>query len=242
MPTGYCTVEDIRRALRDADLPGDASQDRDIVIDAITGQTEWLNETTHRHWYEPAGISEDTDGLIPTATKTHTNEAIDIPSSPHAQHDQLIRAGQSRRPIQTSGPYTQVKLTRRDVTQLSALEVRQRDGGFTDWVADSDYTSGPGNDYYLQVDDSGGFTDLFIDTRSLPRLDHYGDALRVTYDWGIEGLPRTVRRAVALRAAAQLLLDDAAALGIPENASFVAAESKVQAMERQAEELLEVHQ
>jgi hypothetical protein len=78
MPTGYCTVEDVRRALRRASLPGDVSQDRDIAIDAIASQTRWLEEATKRHWYVPGGIGEDTDDLVPTGPKTRDDE-YDLP-------------------------------------------------------------------------------------------------------------------------------------------------------------------
>lgn len=78
MPTGYCTVEDVRRALRRADLPGDAAQDRDIVIDAIASRTEWLEKELSRHWYVSGGIDEDADDLVPTAPKTRDDEH-DIP-------------------------------------------------------------------------------------------------------------------------------------------------------------------
>lgn len=77
----------------------------------------------------------------------------------------------------------------------------------------------------------------------IPRLANYDHAVRVTYDYGRSELPQTVRRAVAMKTAAELLApDDEAALGIPENANLVAVESKVQALERQAEEKLEAYQ
>lgn len=79
MVTGYCTVEDVRRALQKAGLPGDVSQDRDIAIDAIVAQTEWLEKKTDRHWYVPGGIPEDTDDLIPTTANTRDDEH-DIPT------------------------------------------------------------------------------------------------------------------------------------------------------------------
>jgi hypothetical protein len=73
-------------------------------------------------------------------------------------------------------------------------------------------------------------------------MSHYNNAVRVTYDYGLDSIPQTLRRAVAMRAAAQLLApDDDAALGIPDNGNLVAQESKVRALERQANELLETY-
>ena len=260
---GYCTVDDLRRALRDADLPGDAAQDREIAIDAITGQTEWLQETTHRHWYEPNGLDEDTDNIIPTSPLTHNEDEQDIPtraflttaeddrssyypptwidSDPNDDPEPDYGEMDGLSPQQHRGPFTRVSLFRRDVSSLSELLVLSSTG-YEDWVASNEYTEGRTGDYYLHVDDSHGLSQLYLNTESLDsKLKNYAGAVVATYDYGLEGLTTTVRRAVAMRAAAQLLTDDEAALGIPENASMVSAESKVQTLERQAEELLEVH-
>jgi len=75
MPTGYCTTDDVRRALRQADLPGDAAQDVQIVTDAIAAQTEWFEKTYKRHWYDPDAGSN----LLPTEPKTRDDEH-DLPT------------------------------------------------------------------------------------------------------------------------------------------------------------------
>ncbi|WP_254768230.1 hypothetical protein [Salinilacihabitans rarus] len=235
---GYCTVEDLRRALRAADLPGDAAQDREIAIDAITAQTEWLQEETNRHWYEPTGLDEDTDGLIPTAPLVHESDEQDISTGT------IMFADEEITPSTRIGSYTPVSLFRRDVTQLTELLVLNNAGGFDDWVASSDHTEGRGEDYFLQVDDADGWTTLYLDTESLDDEDvtDYRNAVVATYEYGIEGTTKTVRRAVAMKAAAQLLTDDETALGIPDNGNLVPAESKLKALERQAEELLGIHE
>ena len=106
MATGYCTTEDLRRALRSKNLPGDVAQDPKIAIDAIAGQTEWLEKRTDRHWYVPGGIPGDTAGLFPTTANTRDDEH-DIPThagfvhgdSEHDHHrlrensDALLEAG-----------------------------------------------------------------------------------------------------------------------------------------------------
>lgn len=255
---GYCTVDDVRRALRSKDLPGDAAQDTQIVVDAITSQTEWLHETTSRHWYEPTGLDEDTQGIIPTEPRTHTEDEQDVPTRAYLTTEAERRSGSffspghrptssdvgdGLQPREFGGDYTRVTLFRRDVQSLTELLVRNGDGGYDDWVSNTDFVEGRGEDYYLHTDDSDGLTRVYlnIDTLDVDNIENWSTAVVATYDWGIDGITRTVRRAVAMRAAAQLLTDDEAALGIPENASMVSAESKVQAMERQAEELLEVH-
>lgn len=241
MPTGYCTIDDVRRALREKDLPGDAAQDSTIVVDAITGQTEWLRSTTGTHFYVAGGIGEDNDDLVPTAARSHGPESLDIPSTPHPQHSTMRSASRDRYPHRTHGPYCRLPLGKRDVDSLQTLEVRDPGGGWTDWVADSSKTAG--DDYELFVDPGGTPSQSYVHVRaaSLPPLQHFDGAVRATYDYGTSELPRTVRRAVGMQAAAQLLTDDEAALGIPDSGQMVNAESKVQTMERQAEELLEAY-
>jgi len=82
MAEGYCTLEDVRRALRKANLPGDVSQDKQIAVDAIVSLTEWLNKEYKRHWYAETNddiLSEATDVTIPQSVKTRDDEH-DIPT------------------------------------------------------------------------------------------------------------------------------------------------------------------
>jgi len=51
MAEGWCTLEDVRRALRKAGLPGDIDQDKRIAVDAIVAQTEPLEKRLSRYWY-----------------------------------------------------------------------------------------------------------------------------------------------------------------------------------------------
>ncbi|MFC7044295.1 hypothetical protein ACFQH6_20745 [Halobacteriaceae archaeon GCM10025711] len=258
---GYCTVEDLRRALRKAGLPGDAAQDRDIALDAITSQTEWLQEQTHRHWYEPNGIAEDTDDIIPTSPLTHNEDEQDIPTrafltttetdrssyypptwvdyDPDDEDEPEYEEMDGLTPQQHRGPFTRVTLFRRDVSSISELLVLSTTG-YEDWVANADYTEGRTGDYYLHVDDSTGLTRLYLNTDSLdPDLESYAGAVVATYDYGIEGLSDTVRRAVALKAGSDLA--EEAAVRIPENATLYNVETKAEEMERKAMDLLEIH-
>jgi len=78
MPQAYCTLEDVRRALRKASLPGDIGQDKQIAVDAITAQSKWLERTYKRHWYAPTGAS--------ILDEAYT---VDIPTEPLSRDDEL---------------------------------------------------------------------------------------------------------------------------------------------------------
>lgn len=248
MVTGYCTVDDVRRALQETVSEFDSGawgeDTNQVVVDAITAQTEWLEKTTKRHWYEPDGIQEDDHDLIPTGPKTRDDE-YDIPTGA------TIVSGEVPAPKTAQGDYAKIELARRDAESVSELLVRTGDGSFEDWT--STYSGGTwpealGDDYYLRVN-NGGWSRLYIDTTNLLVededdeyvLDSFANAVYLSFEYGHEGIPQNVRRAVAFRAGAELLMDDQANLGIPENSQLVSTESKKQAMESKAEELLEVY-
>lgn len=238
MSKGYCTTEDVRRVLQNAEFSGALAEDANQAVkDAITAQSEWLQETTNRHWYEPGG-----DALVYDEPLDHT-ETLDVPSSPHADHTQMFHGGgpnrQPRYPKRFGGPYTRVRLTRRDVTDVTELLVRDSSGDVTDWTDEKD--EGRGEDYYLQVASDTGFTRLYLHTGALPRLRDYSAAVTPTYEYGIDGVSDTVRRAVAMRAAAEVVIDDELQTLITDAGQLVNVETKAQQWERQAEELLEVH-
>jgi len=243
MPTGYCTVPDVRRALQEVGFTA-ALEDgnNQAVVNKIAAQTEWLRSQTSRHWYEPDGVDEDTHNLIPTSPRDHGPEEADIPSTPHPQHSTMFVEGRGRYPYRTNGPFTRIRLGKHYVDTITALEVRDSSGSYTDWTADSSKTEG--EDWRLYVEPGSTSSPSYLDLRvsSLPPLRYYSSAVRVTYDYGADSVPQTVREAVAMRTAAQLLApDDEANLGIPENANLQSVETKVQALERQAEELLETY-
>lgn len=241
MPTGYCTVDDVRRTLQETGFSGALGEDSNqAVVNKIASQTQWLRSKTSRHWYEPDGVTGDSQNLVPTAPRTHGPEEGDIPSTPHPQHSTLFDADRGRYPLRMVGPYTRVRLDKHYVDSLTKLEVRDAGGSYTDWIADN--TKEEGEDYRLYVEPGTTSSPSYIDLRvsSLPALRHYDGAVRVTYDYGAEGLSGTIREAVAMKTAAELLApDDEANLGIPENANLQTIETKVQALERQAEEKLE---
>jgi hypothetical protein len=103
-----------------------------------------------------------------------------------------------------------------------------------------------GDDYYLRVN-NGGWSRLYLDTENLLEededdeyvLDSFANAVYLTWEYGHEGIPQTVRRAVAFRAASDFV--EEAAMQIPENAEVYGVESLAEQYERKAEELLEVY-
>jgi hypothetical protein len=105
--TGYCTLEDLRRALREASLPGDISQDKQLAVDAITAQTEWLEKKLKRHWYEPGGIDEATEIDIPTEPKSRDDE-YDIPTA-----SAFVVDDDGPAPKTSQGSYAKIRLARR---------------------------------------------------------------------------------------------------------------------------------
>lgn len=243
MPEGYCTVDDVRIALQEAELTGSlAAGENEAVIKAIAAESEEIEKSLRRHWYVPGGVADDPDDLIPTAPLTRDDEES-IPTGV------TVVDGTTPKPKTWQGSYTRIILARREATAINELRVRTPDG-YVDWVADPDYDGGTwpgalGEDYYLRED--SGISKLYLDTDNLldadgePLIDGYANAVYVEFDYGEPELPENVRRAVAFRAAAQLLIDDDSALGIPDNGQLVNPETKKQAMEAKADELLDVY-
>ena len=240
MPTGYCTIDDVRWAMDKSDLTGSLGADNnEAVVRAIAAQTEWVNRTIKRHWYLPNGLDEDDRGLIPAEPRTRDDEESIPTGGAHLVGDPVT-------PKTWQGSYTRVTLARREASAINKLLIRTPDG-YEDWVSSNEYSGGPwpdglGEDYFLRTD--SGISQVYIDTENLldedgePLIDGYANAVYVEFDYGEAELPQNVRRAVAFRAAAELLLDDDSALGIPDNGQLVNPESKKQAMQSKAEELL----
>lgn len=238
MTRGYCSVDDVRRVLRKRDLPGDAAQEPAIVEDAITGRSEWLEKSTKRHWYDPSAADSD---LIPNAPRTRSDEepiptpaaeSIDGVAAPRISHE----VGDRR--------YARVRLARRHAQTLLSLEVLD-DTGYTDWVSDSGYSAGRGEDYYLQVNNSGvselylDVTNLYNETEDEWLLDRWANALYLEFEFGDDVLPDTVRRGVAHLAAAELAED--AVVEIPANAEVYNVATLADELTERGKELLEVY-
>lgn len=246
---GYCTVEDVRQALQEADSRfGDRGAfDSAFVKAAILAESERIQETTNRHWYAPDGLETDDgdDPIAATEPLTHDHDEQDIPAGPHSDHVQRFRSrrssGATRQPQRFGGPYTRVMLQRRDVRELTELLIRQQTGSVTDWVGRSDRDAGRGEDYYLQVDDATGITHLYLHTGSLPALSDYEQAVVASYEYGVDEVPTTVRQATASFAGAHLLRDDESAIGIPDDGQLVNIDTKADKLQQRGERLLDIH-
>ncbi|SIS00342.1 hypothetical protein SAMN05421858_5118 [Haladaptatus litoreus] len=281
MATGYCTHDDVRRALREASLPGDAQQDPQILTDAIVSQTEWFDETYGYHWYESGGLAEDDEGIIPTGPNTRDDEE-DIPTHGGFVHgasefdryryrrnsDALLESGplhdRRRRhdrhkkeeirlsfgdlhyPTDDSVPaYCRITLARAYVDSLNQLLVVNEDGGFDDWVASDDYEGGVGiehrgKDYWVRIN-SLGVSDMYLNVHSMDDdLASFSDAVYVDFDFGKEGIPHNVRRAIANRAGSDMV--EEAAIQIPDNSRLSNIDTKAEVMREKADELLEIYE
>ncbi|OYR53591.1 hypothetical protein DJ73_07215 [Halorubrum sp. Ea1] len=280
---GYCTLEDVRRALRKADLPGDVGQDEQIAVDAILAETEPLEKTLKRHWFEPDGISEASAVTIPTAPKSRDDEH-DIQTQAGMVHgaserdryryrensDALLESDprsdrwrkdrrEPKREIRIAfGPnealeppvdetipaYTRLTLNRKDVKAVNTLSVVTAEGAFEDWVASEEYSGGVGNqhrgeDYWVRVN-NGGVSELYLDVHAMDDdLASLSNAVYIDLDYGHSGIPRNVRRAVALRVGAELV--EEAVVEIPQNATIYGVETKADEMRSKADDLLSVY-
>jgi len=236
---GYCTLEDVRRALREAGLPGDVQQDKRIAVDAITAETEPLERSISRHFYEPTGIDEASEVEIPTGPKTR-NDEMSIPTG--GAH----LSGEPFTPKTWQESYTRLELERNYAKQINKLLVQGSDGSYTDWVASDEYSGGQwpdaiGEDYYLRIN-NGGISHLYIDSHNFldedgePIIDSFANVVYVAFDYGHEGIPSAIRRAVALRAGADLV--EEAVIEIPQNATVYDIDTKAEQMREKANELL----
>lgn len=239
MPVAYCEEADVRKALQENSLSGSIGSE--FVKDEIHGVSKWLANATNSHWYDSTGSGT----LIDNSIRTASNVTLDVPSSPHAQPRNIISSRRDvQYPVTKAGRYAELPLPHLHVDSITKLEVRQRDGDVTDWVADSDKTEGRGDEYYLQTrgQNSYGRSYLYLDAKSMgPRVD-YGSLLTLKYDYGMDSDNeewRDVRRGVALLAAAQLTVDDDVLTSIPDNGQLIGVDSKAQRSIDQAMRLLD---
>lgn len=173
---GYCTVDDVRRAMVATTDKFDGTpwgdNNSQVVLDAITGLTEWLQKGTKRHWYESAGLSEDDEGIVAGSVESRDDEHS-LPT--HGGYVFGSYTGVSARWTTESGTafknetrdadpkeqirlstgdvdedadddppaYTRIRLERKDVSAVNTLNVVNESGGYDDWT--STKTGGVGN-------------------------------------------------------------------------------------------------
>lgn len=228
--TGFCETEDVRLALQESSSSfGSGPLSTSIVEDAIEGASDWFARATNGHWYDSTGTASD---LIDTGVASATNVRLDVPSSPHRQDRAIMSDQQGKRyPTTIDGPYARVLLPHLHVTELTTLDVRDRGGDVTDWVADSNFVSGRGEDYYIQRrgQDSYGRTYLHIRASAIgPRTD-FGGILTLDYDYGLDYDSEAwddVRRGIANLAAADVVDDDDVLTQIPNNGQLVGLDTQ----------------
>ena len=272
MATGYCTTEDVRRVFQDKSLTSALSADnKQIAVDAITAQTQWIQRETHKHWYESGGISEDNENIVATGVKTRDDEhslptrAGYVPGAYEDSSDAVTSTtgtvfSSSRDPDpkeqlrisfgdlsdDTIPTYTRIRLNRKDVDAINELHVANETGGFDDWVADSAYTGGVGDsnrgdDYWVRTNNRG-VAELYLNVHSMADdIVSLTNAVYVDFDYGDDSLPADVRRGVALIAAAELVTDDEFQSTVPDNGQLVNVETKAERWERQGRDKLEQH-
>lgn len=238
----YCEVEDVKEALQEADTNidgGSGPLQTDYVEAAIFGASRWLRTTATAHWYDSNAAASD---LISSSAATTAGRTLSVPSSPHPPRGQLRHTNKTRGPMQYpqthAGPYCKVTLPVNQVESIDALNVRDHGGEETDWVADSGFVEGRGEDYYLDTDGGArGRSYLYIHAGSLGPHTHFSDVLRVdlSYGRGWDSTPwDDVRRGVAALAAAQLVTDDDVLTQIPDSGQLIGVETQAQRLVNQA--------
>lgn len=236
---GYCTVQDVARILGEPFPIQGTDPSAGAIAAAIRGQGDWLRRATRRHFYDPEYDSTGDDGMVdlPTTPQTVTDQAYDIPSSPHAGHTQLATNEQVRYPRHHRGTYARVQLTHRRVTTIDTLRVRSRQA-YDDWTAASDRSEGRTNDYYISTDDQTGRSKLFVDSRSITPLPDYNEAVVADYSYGLDRIPDSIGRAVAFKAASELVLDKDSTITIPDSQGPVDIQTASEQFDKQANKLL----
>jgi len=226
MPVAYAEEADVKEALQEESLSGPTGSS--YVQPAIEGASEWFKRATNGHFYDGSGSGT----LIGDSAESVTEVRVDVPSSPHRQDRQLVSSLSGvRYPRTQDGPFARCRLPHLYVTTLNKLEVRDRGGDVTDWVADSSYTSGRDADYYLQQrgQDSYGRTYLYVNAGSIgPRINH-AELLTVDYDFGLDSQTEAwddVRRGIASLAAAELVADDSVLAQLPESGQLVGVDTQ----------------
>jgi hypothetical protein len=223
----FCEEDDVRKTLQEANLSGPTGSE--MVEPAIQSVSDWFARRTNGHWYDSGGSTT----LVDTSAASAANVRLDVPNSPHPQRGQVPRDDDRRYPVTHNGPYARIPLPHPYVQTVTKLEVRQRDGSVSDWVADSSIAEGRGEDYYIEArgQQSYGRTYLYINANSLsPRYDYSG-LLTLAYDYGLDADDtawQDVRRGVAALAAAEVIDDDSVLAQIPDNGQLVGVQTQHQ--------------
>jgi hypothetical protein len=229
MTVAYCDVEDVRTALQESSLSGPVGSS--IVSDDVRSVSSWFRRNSQTHFYD----SGSSGGIVATTSRTASRVRLDIPSSPHSQHDTLYVDSEGLRyPITTHGPYARIPLPHGYVDSVNTLEVRQRDGSVDDWVALSSKQQGRGEDYYVQIEggtEGYGRSYLFIRADSITARRNWDGVITSSYSYGLDAANtewQDVRRGIALLTAAQVVVDDDVLTAIPDNGQLVGVDTQAE--------------
>lgn len=238
--TAYAETEDVRKVLQKHELTG--SYDSEMVEPAIHGASDWFARQTNGHWFD-SNLDPDIS-LRDTSSNSATGVQLSVPSSPHASDRQMVSSlRHARYPVTVAGPYAEIPLPHIYVTDLTKLDVRDLGGDVDDWVADSDFTEGVGEDYYLQSrgQNSYGRTYLYIRASTIgPRTD-FQRLLTLEYDYGLDAQTDSwddVKRGIAALAAAEVVSDDQVLAQIPDNGQLIGVETQHQQLVDKADAYL----
>jgi len=228
MPPAFCEREDVRQVLQQTTRKFDESDQlsTDIVQAAIESVSRWFANQTDAYFYDSSGGGT----LVDDAPASTEGIIQSVASSPHRQGTQVFvsdrGAAQPKYPNTRDGTFVRVQLPALFVESIDRLEVRDRNGGVTDWISDPDKLEGRDEDYYLQVDgsDNYGRSYLYLRAASIGRRKSYTDLLTIDVTYGLDAADRDwadVRRGVAALAGAQVIVDDNVIAGLPDNGSLI---------------------
>lgn len=226
---GYCEPDAVRTALQETSLDGPINES--IVTDEIVAVSSWLRKQSGRHWYDSTGADADT---VPTTARDASTVRLDVPSSPHAQRDQIHRHDRGvRYPVTQDGPYARLPLPHGYVDTLNSLAIRDRAGDVEDWVASAEYDEGRGGDYYVQTEDLEryGRSYLYVRAAAIGARRDYDGLVTAGYQYGLDEQDQSwqdVRRGVALLAAAATVVDDDILTAIPDQGQLIGVETEAE--------------
>lgn len=238
MPAAFCERADVRQVMQKSSAKfGDKQLADEFVDAAIHGVSQWFRNATGSYFYDSGGGND----LIDASAATATNVRRSVPSSPYRQERMLFKESRSdlEYPDPQDGVYCRIRLPHHYVDSIDTLNVMDLDGDVTDWVADSDFTEGRGEDYYAQVDGVDGFgrSYLYLRADSIAPRYSYDDILDVDVSYGLDYQDTEwddVMRGVAALAAAQIVVEDDVIAQLPENANLPGFETQVQQLTAQA--------
>jgi hypothetical protein len=237
--TGYCEPEDVRTALQETSLSGPISTA--IVEDEILAASTELRKKSGRHWYDS---NSSASSVIETTDRSASTVRLDVPSSPHAQRDQIHRGRDDvRYPVTQDGPYSRIALPHGYVDSLNSLEIRDRAGDVTDWTSDPEYQEGRGEDYFVQNEDIEGYgrSYLYVRAASIGARYDYDGLVTAGYQYGLDEQTQSwqdVRRGVANLAAAAVVDDDDIQTLIPDSGQLVNVETQADRLQSRGMRLL----